>query len=127
MACVNDKNILQLYSPNCMCVWPCALDDFPTLQVRSAEGTRRIRVESRSRVITYQCRGGRFARPFPLDEAEAAVGGKKPRGSRERTPVDVKCEPKDNDGVAHHQYFPSDSAISIEGRLAQPRFRASKS
>ena len=67
-----------------------------------------------------------FARPFPLHEAEAYVGGKRPRGSRERALVHVQCEPKDNDEVEHQQ-LPSNFALSFEERLAQPRLRASKS
>ena len=42
--------------PNRMCVWPRALDGFPALQVRSAEGTRNIRVGSWSREMTQVCR-----------------------------------------------------------------------
>ena len=56
------------------------------------------------------------ARPFPLHEAEAAVVGKRHRGSGKRAPVHVKCEPKDGDGVAHQQ-LPSNSAISFEARF----------
>ena len=61
-----------------------------------------------------------------LHDAEGSVGGKRPRGSRERAPVHVKWESKDNDKVAH-QKLPSNFAISFEARLAQPRLRASKS
>ena len=49
-------------------------------------------------------------------EAEAPVGKNRPRGSRERAPVYVKCEPKDNDEVAHQQ-LPSNFAISFEARV----------
>ena len=49
-------------------------------------------------------------------EAEAAVGKKKPRGSRERAPVCVKCEPKDNDELAHQ--LPSNFSVSFEARMA---------
>ena len=59
----------------------------------------------------------RAARPFPLHEAEASVGGRKPRGSRERAPVQVKCEPEDNDRVANQQ-LPSDFSISSQARIA---------
>ena len=59
----------------------------------------------------------RVARSFPLHEAEAAVGGKRPRGSREGAPVHVQYEPKVNDEVAH-QHLPSNFAISFEARLA---------
>ena len=61
-----------------------------------------------------------------MHEEEASVGGKRPRGSRERALVHVQCEPKDNDEVAY-QRLPSNFAISFEERLAQPRPRASKS
>ena len=50
-------------------------------------------------------------------EAEAAVGKNRPCGSRKRAPVYVKCEPRDNDRVAHQQ-LPSDFAISFEARTA---------
>ena len=51
-------------------------------------------------------------------EAEAAVGKKnRPRGSREKAPVYVQCEPKDNHKVAHQQ-LPSNFAISFEERMA---------
>ena len=114
---VRVQHILQLHTPNCMCVWPRALDEFPALQVRSAEGTRRIRVESGIRLMTYKSRGRRFARPFSLDEAGASVGEKRLRGSREQAPVNVQCEPKDKDEVAHQQ-LPSNFAISFEARMA---------
>ena len=52
-----------------------------------------------------------------LKEAEAAVGGKRPRCSSERAPVYVQCEPKDNDELAHQQ-LPSNYAISFEARMA---------
>ena len=54
-----------------------------------------------------------------------AVGINRPRGSRERAPVYVQCEPKANDEVAHQQ-LPSYFAISFEGGLAQPKLRASE-
>ena len=71
--------------------------------------------------------------------AEAAAGGKRPRGARERAPIYVQCEPKDNDEVAHQQRerapvcvktetkdsgevagrkLPSDFALSFEARMA---------
>ena len=50
-------------------------------------------------------------------EAEAAVGGKRPRGSRERAPVYVQFWPKDNDEVALQQ-LPSNFAIHFEARMA---------
>jgi len=50
-------------------------------------------------------------------ETEASVEKNRPRDSRERAPVYVKCEPKDNDGVAHQQ-LPSNFAISSEARMA---------
>ena len=40
--------------------------------------------------------------------------------------MELQCEPKDHDEVAHQQ-LSSNFAISFEGRLAQPRHRASKS
>ena len=52
-----------------------------------------------------------------------AVGINRPRGSRERAPVYVKCEPKASDEVAHQQLL-SNCAISFEGELAQPKLRA---
>ena len=126
------KNILQLQSPNCtyVCVLR-ALDVSPSLKVRSVEGTRRIRVESWSRVMTCQkhltvLSRRRFAPAISFHEEEAAVGGKRPRGSRERVPVHVQCEPKDNDEVAHQQLL-SDFAMSFEERLAQQRLQDSKS
>ena len=48
-----------------------------------------------------------------FNKAEASVGGKRPRGSREREPVYVYCEPKDNDEVAHQQ-LPRNFAISYD-------------
>ena len=57
-------------------------------------------------------------------EAEAAGGKNRPRGSREREPVYVDCEPKDNGEVAH-QKLPRNFAISFEARITQPRLRAS--
>ena len=52
-------------------------------------------------------------------EAEAAVEKKnRPRGSCERAPVYVRCEPNDNDKVVAHQQLPSNFAISFEARLA---------
>ena len=48
-------------------------------------------------------------------EAESSVGEKRPRGSRERAPVYVQCEPKENDEVAH-QVLPSNFVISFEAR-----------
>ena len=54
-----------------------------------------------------------FARRFLLHQEEAAVGGKRPRGSQERAPVHVQFEPKDNDEMAHLQ-LPSNFAISFE-------------
>ena len=50
-------------------------------------------------------------------EAEASVEKNRPRGSRERAPVYVQCEPKDNDEVANQQ-LPSNFAISFEARMA---------
>ena len=50
-------------------------------------------------------------------EEEAAMGGKRPRGSRERAPDYVQCEPKDNDEVAYQQ-LPSNVAIGFEARMA---------
>ena len=41
------------------------------------------------------------------------MGGKRPRGSRERAPFYVQCEPKDCGEVAHQQ-LPSDFAISYD-------------
>ena len=38
-----------------------------------------------------------------MHKAEAAVGVKSPRGSGERAPVHVQCEPKYNDEVAHQK------------------------
>ena len=52
-----------------------------------------------------------------LNEAEATVGGKRPRGSSERAPVYVQYEPKNNDEVGHKQ-LPSIFAISFEERAA---------
>ena len=46
------KQFLELFSPNCICAWSRAIDDFSALQVRSVKGTRRIRVESWSGVVT---------------------------------------------------------------------------
>ena len=92
-----------------MYVLPRALDDSPTLQVRSVEGTRL----QMTRMAVCP------AVPFQEAEAKAAVGEKRPRGSRERAPVNVQCKPKDNDEIAHQQ-LPSNFEISLEGRLAQP-------
>ena len=99
---------------------------FHLFKIGSVEATWRIRVESWSRVTAMwriDCASRRVAQPF--SEAEAAVGGKGPRGSRERAPDYVQCEPKDIDEVAHQQ-FPSNFAISFEDGLAQPRLRASE-
>ena len=49
--------------------------------------------------------------------------GEKNRGFRERAPVHVQCEPKDNDWVAH-QKLSRNTAKGFEDRSAQPRFRA---
>ena len=49
----------------------------------------------------------------------AEAGGKRTRGSRERAPVYVQCEPKNNDGVALQQ-LPINFAMSFEDRLAKP-------
>ena len=68
----------------------------------------------------------RLALPFPLHEAGAAMGGKRPRGSRERALLNVKSGPKDSGDMAHQQLQCSFS-ISFEELLAQPKLRASKS
>ena len=74
------------------CKWPRALDEFPPPQIRSVEGTRNIRFVPWSRVMTYNdlieraqklvvptlTSRKRLSRPFPLHEAEAAMGGKGP-------------------------------------------------
>ena len=52
-------------------------------------------------------------RPSLISRGRSCRGGKRPRGSRERAPVYVQCEPKDNDEVAHQQ-LPSNFAISFE-------------
>ena len=52
-----------------------------------------------------------------LYEAEAAVGESRPRGSRERAPVYVQFEPKNNDEVALQQ-LSSFFSISFEARMA---------
>ena len=52
-----------------------------------------------------------------------ALGINRPRGSRERAPDYVQCEPKANDEVAHEK-LPSNCAISFEDGLAQPKLRA---
>ena len=51
-----------------------------------------------------------------------AVGINRPRGSRERAPVYMQCEPKANDEVAHQQ-LPSNCSISFEDGLVQPKLR----
>ena len=51
------------------------------------------------------------------------MGINRPRGSREREPVYVHCEPKANDEVAHQQ-LSNNCAISFEDGLAQPKLRA---
>ena len=56
-------------------------------------------------------------RPSLISRGRSCRGGKRPRGSRERAPVYVQCEPKNNDEVALRQ-LPSNFAISLEGRLA---------
>ena len=53
----------------------------------------------------------------PLHEAEAAVGENRPRGSRERAPIHVQFEPKDNNEVAL-QKLTSNFAIRFEARMA---------
>ena len=54
-----------------------------------------------------------------LSRGRSCLGGKRPRGSRERAPVYVKFEPEVNEGVAL-QKLPSNFAISFEDRSAQP-------
>ena len=49
-----------------------------------------------------------------------AVGINRPRGSRERAPDYVQCEPKSNNEVAHQQ-LPSNCAISFEDELARQK------
>ena len=61
-----------------------------------------------------------FGDGFPavhFHEAAASVRKKRPRGSRERAPVYVQCEPKENDEVAHRQLL-RNFAISFEARMA---------
>ena len=50
-------------------------------------------------------------------EAEATVRKNRPPGPRERAPVYVQIEPKDNDEVAHQQ-LSSHFEISFEARMA---------
>ena len=52
-----------------------------------------------------------------IHEEKLSWGKNRSRGSRERAPVYVKCEPKVNDGVAHQQ-LPSKFAISFEAKIA---------
>ena len=84
-----------------------ALDDFPDLQVRSAE-EKRVRDESS---------GALPRRPFSFTEQKLSWGGKRPRGSRERAPVNIQFEPKDNYEEALQQ-LPSNFAINFEARIA---------
>ena len=66
----------------------------------------------------------RFARP--LQRGRSCRGRKRPRGSRERAPVHVQCEPKDNDEVAHQQ-LPSQGWRSHEFGFPSRENKASRS
>ena len=60
-------------------------------------------------------------RLFTFTRQKLPWGKNRPRGSRERAPVNVQCEPKDNDKVAH-QKLPS--TISFEARSMKPSRRS---
>ena len=53
-------------------------------------------------------------------ETEASVGKNRPRGSRERAPVNVQCKLKENDEVAHQQL---PSTINFDSVAAQQVIR----
>ena len=49
----------------------------------------------------------------------------RPRGSRERAPIYVQCEPKNSDEVANQQ-LPINFAMIFEAKIAKPKLRASE-
>ena len=55
---------------------------------------------------------------FTFTRQKLPWGKNRPRGSRERAPVHVKCEPNEYDEVVAHQKLPGNFAISFEARMA---------